>query len=298
MASRGYSSLRLSVVVWHFIACKADTISHVRTCSVIVQVDTTDCDADTALHAAASALHVEVVKRLTKAVPPGDMARLLQRKNCRGRSPLHCAFDSYSSGAVAGTERWRAAESCASIVKHLVALHKEHNVSVDMQDAIEEASTLYLAARYNVVEAVKVLLECGADPNIGTNLSDTPLMAAAAASSSEVMKILLAAGADPCAVLARTRETALHIVLNGAVTDEDAHAMAMALLDAGADVNAVDIEEKSPVSWAAELRKEKLVRCFDKSYSDVVANSGCAIMILKQESCTAVASLSRSGRDH
>jgi ankyrin repeat protein len=218
----------------------------------VVQVDVADCDADTALHAATSALHLQVVTRLTEVLEDEELAKLLARPNVRGNTPLHCTFDKLLEGEM-GISR-----NVTEIVQHFVALHKKLGVSLDVQDT-DRATPLCLAAKYNVPDAVKILIEAGADTNIATSWGETPLTAAAAAPSVQIMLDLLKAGAAPQATLERSKETAMHIVIHTGLTEDECVRVCERLIDCGGDVDALDIDEKSPIVRAAEHHRQKLV---------------------------------------
>ena len=227
-----------------------------------MQVDVADCDADTALHAATSTLHFDVITRLCQVLPDEDLAKLLARPNSRGRSPLHCTFDKYLDGdpLYRNNPDSDVANTVGLIVDLLGALHKKLGVSIDLQDS-ERATPLLLAAKYGVEDVVRVLLDAGAAPNVATDMGETPLTAAAAAGALEVLRMLLEAGADPHQTVERTKETALHLVVHTVGTEDECVSICKDLLDAGSDVNALDAEDKSPIAWAAEHRREKLVCC-------------------------------------
>lgn len=218
-----------------------------------LQVDVADCDSDTALHAATSTLHINVIKRLTEVLKDDELAQLLARSNVRGNTPLHCTFDKLLEGEAGVSDK------VTEVVQHLVMLHKKHNVSIDVQDT-DKATPLCLASKYNVPDAVKILIEAGADVNIATSWGDTPLTAAAAAPSVQIMSSLLKAGADPLAALERSKETAMHIVIHTGLTEDEVVSICERFIDAGGDVNALDIDEKSPIVRAAEHHRQKLVR--------------------------------------
>jgi ankyrin repeat protein len=222
-------------------------------------VDIADCDADTALHAAASSLHLDIIKRLTEVLSDEALARLLERPNSKGRCPLACTFDKFQSGdSLYRSNDDDSAEAVKNIVSHLVELHKRLGVSIDLQDS-ERSTPLLMASKFGIEDAVGTLLANGAAPNIATDGGETPLTAAAQQGALIVMRMLLEAGADPHQTIERSKETALHLVMHTVGSEDDLVRISTDLLDAGADVNAMDAEDKSPIAWAAELRREKLV---------------------------------------
>lgn len=216
-------------------------------------MDVPDCDADTALHASISTLHIHVIKRLTEVLKDDELAKLLATSNVRGNTPLHCTFDKLIEGEIGISYK------VTQVIEHLVMLHKKHGVSIDLQDS-DRATALCLAAKFDVPEAVKILIAAGADVNLATSWGDTPLTAAAAAPSVQIMTELLNAGADPHAALERSKETAMHIVVLTGLTEDECVCICKRLIEKGGDVNALDIDEKSPIVRAAEHHRSKLVR--------------------------------------
>ena len=95
------------------------------------------------------------------------------------------------------------------------------------------------------LDAVNVLLEHKADVN-GKNQSGMfPLLQAAKDGRKEIALRLLAAGADARATMGDTGLTALHLACALGYGD-----IARALLDKGADVNAKDRWEHTPIGLA------------------------------------------------
>ncbi len=92
---------------------------------------------------------------------------------------------------------------------------------------------LWLAATNRSAELVKLLLEHGADPKHALPHGETPLMAAARAGDAESIRLLVGAGADPNASETSLGETALI----WAAGEDHAEAI-RALVTGGADPNA------------------------------------------------------------
>ena len=104
----------------------------------------------------------------------------------------------------------------------------------------------------NDTNAVRVLLEAGADPDNWGGMPYSPLHLAARRGKEEAAAALVAAGAEVDA-LDDEGLTPLHAV-SGAYGDE--HRIASALIEAGADVNAGSPEGVSPLGVAASVGNE------------------------------------------
>ena len=107
------------------------------------------------------------------------------------------------------------------------------------------ATPLHIAAVANASEAVGVLLEGGADPDVADATSATPLHYAAAGHSGPAAAVLAARGADVGAATAKG-VTPLH-----AAARRDAVAVVRVLLDHGAEVGAQDRGGDTPLHRAA-----------------------------------------------
>jgi ankyrin repeat protein len=86
------------------------------------------------------------------------------------------------------------------------------------------SSGLMRAAYARHVAMVRLLLDCGADPNARALMGETPLMGAALGRSLEVIRLLLDRGADINAVDV-TGATALQAILQQKPGDEDPDAV-------------------------------------------------------------------------
>jgi uncharacterized protein len=122
----------------------------------------------------------------------------------------------------------------------------QSGVDVNMTHGTMNWTGLHVAAQYDQVDAVKLLLEAGADPNIRDELGDTVLLNHLSCThefgeNPLLVRALIQAGADvkiPNSIL----NTPLHFT--------DCAACAMMLVEAGADIDAVNKEGQSPLRLA------------------------------------------------
>lgn len=105
------------------------------------------------------------------------------------------------------------------------------DAGADVNEFDAFATPLYHAVNRQHLDAAKLLIERGADVNVGTKIGAPPLAAAVAKNKLEFIVLLLAHGADPNA--AAGDETALHVAVKRGCLD-----CVAALVEAGADVNA------------------------------------------------------------
>jgi ankyrin repeat protein len=225
------------------------------------------------------------------AVARGDEAMvallLTNRADLTLRSPLgESALD---IAAILGKPR---------IMRQLIAAGADVNAASSAQD---DKTPLHHATLGEFREIVALLLEHGANPNVTAHLSRngaTPLMTAAAQGNLEIASLLLKHKADPnltdqngdMALLFAIREqspTTVRALLAGganpdaqtangypvlviaAATDAANKEVMAALIEAKANVNAPDLEGKTPLHWAAERNRKDLVELLVKAGADV-----------------------------
>lgn len=110
----------------------------------------------------------------------------------------------------------------------------------------EDKKPLHVAVIIGNPEIVTALLEAGANVNSVDANGVTPTHIAAQLGEIEILSMLLEAGADPDVQTTRSRETPLHMAYS-----EDVPQIAALLLDAGASLEALDIQRETPLHEAA-----------------------------------------------
>ena len=133
----------------------------------------------------------------------------------------------------------------------------QSGVDVNMTYSIWKRTGLHLASEYDQLDAVKLLLEAGADPKIRDEDGDTALLSHLNCYDNPLfVRALIQAGAD-VKIKNNMMSTPLHYT--------DSEACALMLIDAGADINAVNIRGQSPLRTAIINRRaavERLLRGF------------------------------------
>eukprot|EP00252_Welwitschia_mirabilis_P004722 TRINITY_DN15015_c0_g2_i1.p1 TRINITY_DN15015_c0_g2~~TRINITY_DN15015_c0_g2_i1.p1 ORF type:complete len:461 (-),score=133.94 TRINITY_DN15015_c0_g2_i1:57-1439(-) len=210
----------------HFAAREGKT--HI--CKYLVEelklpVDSGDENGETPLVHAARQGHFETSKYLL------DLgANPLAASNELGTTALHHA----------------AATDNTALIELLLA----KGVPIDI--ASDAGTPLIWAAGHDKPEAVKTLLDHGADPNAETDDNVTALLSAAAAGSLGSVELLVKAGAH--VNVHAGGATPMHIAAdNGNVK------MITCLLDAGADPNTTDEENLKPIQVAAAKGNRAIV---------------------------------------
>jgi len=135
------------------------------------------------------------------------------------------------------------AASCTRLAKKKLA---DHDLAFD-------ADTMVSVAGEGAAEDVRLFLAAGMNPDVEGRLKDssadiTPLMAAAQGCHADVARLLLDAGADAKWV-SGSKESALHAIADGCAesTPETARQLARMLLDAGAEIDALDQKYETPL---------------------------------------------------
>jgi truncated hemoglobin YjbI len=119
---------------------------------------------------------------------------------------------------------------------------------------------LHEAALFGEAELAAVLIRAGADPDAKEGEGHTPLYRA---STGDVARVLLAAGATADVVSGPTRGTPLH------QASRRGHvAVAQALLDHGATIDARDTKRETPLRRAVNCRQIEIVRLLVRHGAD------------------------------
>ncbi len=119
-----------------------------------------------------------------------------------------------------------------------------HGAMVDGRDGPEDSTPLLRAVQRNHIEAVRLLLAAGADPNVRDNRGDSPLRICAAKSYVDVARLLLRCGATKAIDEwgGDRPMTALGIAARDLQVD-----MVKLLLAYGADPQARDVDDCTPL---------------------------------------------------
>ncbi|KAI0003904.1 ankyrin repeat-containing domain protein [Xylariaceae sp. FL0662B] len=229
-------------------------------------VNATDRQKNTALHHAAARAPLDVMGNANVIqillVHGADQGR----KNERGRTPLHEAvsferfdrarelLDYGANFEVADRRGWTpllgaVAQGNAELTKLIC----ERGAVVDAKDRNGQ-TILHHAISQGYQRIVEILVDAGADVNL-ISKGETPLCRATSKSNLSLVEFLLARGADVtlpspgyCGALP------VHIAAMG-----NALAVLDVLLEAGSPINGLDDEQRTPLKWAMDGRKNEFV---------------------------------------
>jgi ankyrin repeat protein len=188
-------------------------------------VDAQQPDGMTALHWAVQRRDLEMMDVLLEAGAKPDLI------NRTGAKPLYLA----------------AINADAAAIARLLDAGEDANAVL----TAEGESVLMLTSQTGNPEAVKLLLDRGADPNVQQARGQTALMWAAAEGHADVVELLLARGADPA--LSSTASTKAERRPPGGLTAllfaarQGKSDAARALLDGGADIDQAGADNTSPL---------------------------------------------------
>lgn len=167
-------------------------------------------------------------------------------KSPKGVTPLHQA----------------SANGDIALMKSLLQHGAKVNLPpVDPNEGDFVGSALHWACAENRFEAVKLLLESGADPNARDSHQGTPLHQASAQGFIDVVKFLLEHKADPNAQ-AHDSSTALHLAV-----EFDKLRIARRLVKYGADITLRDSSGETPVDAAKRKNSPHLIHLMNDTLS-------------------------------
>lgn len=132
------------------------------------------------------------------------------------------------------------------------------------------ATALYVAAEEGHSSIVRALLQAKSDVNIPARNGTSPLMAASQRGHSFVVRFLLERGANPNAA-SDSGVTALHFTTS--LIGPEGEQMAEDLLNAGADIDAVDDRGWSAVTFASYYGNAGIVQLLIEHGSDPASAS-------------------------
>lgn len=225
-----------------------------------------DVLSNTPLHYAAALGHVSCGRWLIAA------GASLEAEDLQGRTPLYVAAELRNlsmakllleSGAAVDATSIGGSRPITEAAKRdfpaMIRLFLHHGARIH-GDSSRQCSPLMVATNWGCTRSMKTLLKAGCDPNEEDDRQRTPLQALWL-SSYPVARLLLAAGAE---VNHRCREgrTALHYACE---TPSIPKRTLELLASAGAHLEALDVEGKSPLDLALERRNETALHFFRNS---------------------------------
>jgi len=158
--------------------------------------------------------------------------------------------------------------------KHAYSMPTARRKNNDCEDAPPEFqhSLLFLAAQAGDLYGVKLVIDCGVNPNIQNKDGDTPLHSAALNGKSEVVKLLLEHGADPN-IQNKDGMTPLHFATEyspwhfaaryspwDSATERGYLRVVKLLLEHGADPNIQNKDGMTPLHFATERGSPEVVK--------------------------------------
>ncbi|VDP41713.1 unnamed protein product, partial [Heligmosomoides polygyrus] len=204
-----------------------------------------DSEGNTTLHISAKNSQSFALKLLLSALPPERKEEVLNVRNIRGQTALHCAVRAGDPDSVHYLQSHGSAINVLdnhknSVIHYLADAYNEAifkeileapSLSETDLDALNEEgfSALHLAVRRLKLSLIEMLLEAGASVNAKDHAGRSALFHAVNMNDVEIVQFLLGKGADP-SLEVESGETPLLLCLKTAN-----YAIMGLLIDAGAD---------------------------------------------------------------
>jgi len=191
--------------------------------------------------------------------PKSSQVSTLVKRRASKRAPIAPGLAN-ANGANGINDLSGAARSGdAARVKLLLAEGKDPN----QPDSNGRRTPLHWAVRGNHPEVVQVLMEGGANPDIGDQAGKTPLEHAAENSMVEMTKMLIVAGAD---VNKRDLVGGNAVLWAAGLGSPETLKL---VVDAGGEIEVKDINGLTPLTWAAQTGKSASMKILIEAGADV-----------------------------
>lgn len=119
----------------------------------------------------------------------------------------------------------------------------------------DTTNALNIAVYRQNATIVRILLKAGADPNVGTYVTHTPLETAIIHGDAEIVQMLIAAKANINKQRSDTLRTPLMLAINNEKTD-----IAKQLIEAGAQINLQDKEGNTALHLAVIKQNGRIIK--------------------------------------
>lgn len=176
-----------------------------------------------------------------------------------GRTPLHMAIQSGHPNAatklIKANVELETRLPDGKTALHLAIAARNQELSqilisrgANVNCVLREQTPLTMAINGRCTAITAILIDGGADPNLGSRSGNTPLLSAAATGHEETVRYLLAHGADASTSESQNGYTALHMAAH-----KNRPYIIRLLAESGAPVDALDQSGETPLLVAARL---------------------------------------------